>query len=168
MELLSLAKLLIGQPHALGTILLAYVYQAFILHVTDEPYHRVGRVLWFVQLQVLTYFSQLSSPNYVALKSVYPSRTMSSDGLMSFSLGLTNHPTWLLYLKPDIVSSFAWEQFMGFVRPYLQDFEGPTFIYTACRVLVSEAYVSFSPFLYVSSVVCILIYHACGPNSSIK
>ena len=49
MEYLPLAKsLALGRPYALSVILLASVYQAMSKYVSNEPYHRVGDILWFV------------------------------------------------------------------------------------------------------------------------
>ena len=49
MDYLPLAKTLaLGQLYALGTLLLASIYQAMSKYVFDEPYHRVGGALWFV------------------------------------------------------------------------------------------------------------------------
>ena len=49
MEYLPLVKILaLGQPYALGTLLLASIYQAMSKYVSNEPCHRVGGALWFV------------------------------------------------------------------------------------------------------------------------
>ena len=57
MEYLPLAKTLaLGRPYALGTLLLASVYQAMSKYVSDEPYHKIGGVLWFVQMWFFAYF----------------------------------------------------------------------------------------------------------------
>ena len=54
-EYLPLAKTLaLGRPYALDTLLLASVYQAISKYVSDEPYHKVGGALWFVQQSFLT------------------------------------------------------------------------------------------------------------------
>ena len=49
MEYLSLAKTLaLGRPYALGTLLLALVYQAMSKYVFNESYHKFGGALWFI------------------------------------------------------------------------------------------------------------------------
>ena len=46
MEYLPLAKTLaLSQPYALGTLILALVYQAMSKYVYDESYHKVGGAL---------------------------------------------------------------------------------------------------------------------------
>ena len=57
MEYLPLAKILsLGWPYALGTLLLASIYQAMSKYVSDEPYHKIGGVLWLVQCGYLHIF----------------------------------------------------------------------------------------------------------------
>ena len=49
MEYLPLVKTLaLGRPYALGTLLLSSVYQTMIKYASNNPYHKVGGVLWFV------------------------------------------------------------------------------------------------------------------------
>ena len=46
MEYLSLVKTLaLGRPYALGTLLLASVYQAMSKYVSDEPYRHISGAL---------------------------------------------------------------------------------------------------------------------------
>ena len=60
MEYLPLAKALaLGWPYALGTLLLASVYQATSKYVFDKPYHKVGGALWFIQMWFFAYFPEL-------------------------------------------------------------------------------------------------------------
>ena len=57
MEYLPLAKTLaLGRPYALGTLLLASVYHAMNKYVSEEPNHKVGGPLWFVQVWFFAYF----------------------------------------------------------------------------------------------------------------
>ena len=50
MEYLPLARdLNIGRPNALGTILLASLYQSMGKYVSELPYQRVGGAVWFVR-----------------------------------------------------------------------------------------------------------------------
>ena len=64
MEYLPLARALaIGQPYALGTFLLASLYQSMGKYVSELPYQKVRGALWFVQIWLFTYFHDLSSAN---------------------------------------------------------------------------------------------------------
>ena len=46
----SAKELSLGRPYALGTILLASIYQAMSKYVYNKSYHRIGGALWFVQM----------------------------------------------------------------------------------------------------------------------
>ena len=60
MEYLPLTKTLsLGRLYALGTLLLALVYQAMSNYVSYEPYHRACGVLWFLQMWLFAYFPKL-------------------------------------------------------------------------------------------------------------
>ena len=60
MEYLPLARALaIGRPYALGTILLASLYQSMGKYVSEIPYQRVGGALWFVQIWLFANFPRL-------------------------------------------------------------------------------------------------------------
>ena len=73
MEYPSLVRALtIRGPYALGIIFLASLYQAMSRDVTEVPYRRVGRALWFVQIWLFVYFPKLSG----------------ADSFPSMSLGL--------------------------------------------------------------------------------
>ena len=49
MEYLPLARALaIGRPYALGTILLASLYQSMGKYVSEIPYQRMEGAFWFV------------------------------------------------------------------------------------------------------------------------
>ena len=64
MEYLPLARTLaLGRPYALGTLLLVSVYQAMCKYVFDEPYHKVGGDLWFVQIGSLHIFQSFWTGN---------------------------------------------------------------------------------------------------------
>ena len=90
MEYLPLAKTLaLGWPYALGTLLLALVYQAMSKYLSDEPYHRVGGAFWIVQMWLFAYFLDLSVKDFTSFKTfglyvVHSLPTMPSDDLMSF------------------------------------------------------------------------------------
>ena len=108
MEYLPLAKTLaLGRPYALGTLLLASVYQAMSKYVSYKPYHRVGGTLWFVQMWLFAYFLEFSdreSTSYktLRLQVVHSLRTIPSNDFMSF-LGLVDRALVHLFLKPDSV-----------------------------------------------------------------
>ena len=71
MDYLPLAKTLaLGRPYALGTLLLALIYQAMSKYLSDKPYHRVGGVLWFVKLWLFAYFLDLSNREPTSYKSL--------------------------------------------------------------------------------------------------
>ena len=62
MEYLPLARAIaIGRSYALGTILLASLYQSVGKYVIELPYQRVGEALWFVQILLSAYFPELPS-----------------------------------------------------------------------------------------------------------
>ena len=74
MEYLPLARALaIRRPYALGTILLASLYQSMGKYVSEIPYQRVGGALWFVWIWLFAYFPKLSG----------------ADSYRSMSLGLS-------------------------------------------------------------------------------
>ena len=71
MEYLPLAKTLaLGRSYALGTLLLASVYQAMSKYKFNKPYHRVGGALWFVQMYLYTYFLELSDREPTSFKTL--------------------------------------------------------------------------------------------------
>ena len=113
MEYLLLAKTLaLGQPYALGTILLASIYQALSKYVSNEPYHRVGGTLWFVQIWLFAYFQELSGQNPTSFKNLglHVMRslcTMPFDDLMSFFFNLGDRTLLHLFLKPNYVPLLA-------------------------------------------------------------
>ena len=92
-EYLPWAKTLaLGQPYALGTLLLASVYQAMSKYVSNEPYHKVSGALWFIQMLFFPYFPRLfdrepTSYKTLGLHVANSLCTMPSDDLMSFFLG---------------------------------------------------------------------------------
>ena len=92
MEYLPLAKsLVIGQPYALGTILLASLYQSMGKYVSEMPYQRVGGALWFIHIWIFAYFPELSGvesfPSMsLGLSATQSIRTISSSSLSLFSL----------------------------------------------------------------------------------
>ena len=71
MEYLPLAKTLaLGQPYALGTLLLASVYQAMSKYKFNKHYHRVGGALWFVQMYLYTYFLEILDREPTSFKTL--------------------------------------------------------------------------------------------------
>ena len=111
MEYLPLARALaIGGPYALGTILLASLYQSMGKYVSEMPYKRVGGSLWFVQIWLFAYFPKLSGVDsfpsmYLGLSAARSFRTVSSDFLFSFFLSLPYRSWSQLYLTPNFISS---------------------------------------------------------------
>ena len=70
MEYLPLEKTFaLGQPYALGTLFLASVYQAMSKYVSDEPYHKIGGALWFIQMWLFTYFLELLNKEPTSYKT---------------------------------------------------------------------------------------------------
>ena len=96
MEYLPLAKTLsLSCPYALGTLLLALVYLAMSKYVSNEPYHKVGGALWFIQMWFSTYFPELSDREPTSYKTLglhvaHSLCMMPPDDLMSFFLGLVD------------------------------------------------------------------------------
>ena len=119
MEYLPLARALsIGRHYALGTILLASLYQSMGKYVSELPYQRVGGALWFVQIWLFTYFPELLGVNTfpsmsLGLSAAQSIRTISSNSLYSFFLSLENRSLSQLYLKPDTISSPTWQQILN-------------------------------------------------------
>ena len=71
MEYLPLTKTLaLGRPYALGTLLLASVYQAMSKNVFHDPYHKVGGFLWFVHMWLFVYFPELSDREPTSYKTL--------------------------------------------------------------------------------------------------
>ena len=82
-------------------------------YVSDEPYHKVGNTLWFVQMWFFAYFPKLldREPTYnktLGLHVIHSLRTMPFDDLMSFFPGLVGWALIHLYLRPDYVHILAW------------------------------------------------------------
>ena len=111
MEYLPLARAFaIGGPYALGTILLASLYQSMGKYRSELPYQRVGGALWFVQIWLFACFLELSGVDFFPSMSLGLSvarsiRIKSSYSLSSFFLSLANRSLSQLYLKPDTISS---------------------------------------------------------------
>ena len=111
MEYLPLARALaIGRPYALGTILLASLYQSMGKYVSEIPYQRVGGALWFVQIWLFANF--LGQPGVdsfpsmsLGLSATQSIRIISSTFLFYFFLSLENRSLSQLYLKPNTISS---------------------------------------------------------------
>ena len=119
MKYLPLVKTLaLGWSYSLGTLLLALVYQARSKYVSNEPYHKVGSALWFVQMWSVqmwfiqmwffAYFPELldrepTSYKTLGLYVVHSLHTMPSKDLMSFFLGLVDWALIHLYLSLDFV-----------------------------------------------------------------
>ena len=119
MEYLLLVKTLaLGRPYALGSLLLASVYQDMSKYVFDEPYHKVGGALWFVQMWLFPYFLELldrepTSYKTLGLYVAHSLCTMPSDDLMSFFLGLVYQALVHLYLRPDSIHISAWNHILA-------------------------------------------------------
>ena len=113
MEYLPLAKTLsLSWPYVLGTLLLASVYQAMSKYVFDEPYHKVGGALWFVQMWFFAYFPKFSNREPTSYKTLelhvmHSLCKMQSDDLMSLFLGLVDRALVHLYLRLDSVHILA-------------------------------------------------------------
>ena len=157
MEYLLLVKTLtLGCPYALGTLLLASVYQDMSKSVFDEPYHKVGGALWFVQMWFFAYFLELldGEPTFYMTLGLYVAhslRTMPSNDLMSFFLGLVYRALVHLYLRPDYVHISAWNHILASSQPYLHDFESPLASSSAAyRVLISRGCFTFSSLMSAS------------------
>ena len=109
MRFLPLAKTLaLGWHYALGTLLVASIDQAMSKYVFDEPYHRVGDALWFVQMWLFAYLLELSLKELTSYKTlglhvVHSLRMMPSNDLMSFFLGLVDRALVHLFLRPDSI-----------------------------------------------------------------
>ena len=64
-------------------------------YVFNEPYHRVGSALWFIQMWLFAYFPKLldkepTSYKTLGLQVAHSLRTMPSNDIMSFFLGLVD------------------------------------------------------------------------------
>ena len=111
-EYLPMAKALaIGRPYALGTILLASLYQSMGKYVSEIPYQRVGGVLWFIQIWLFAYFPELSDVDSfpsmsLGLSATQSIRTISSNSLSSFFLRLADVKT-KLYDVINICQTFG-------------------------------------------------------------
>ena len=129
MEYLPLAKTLaLGRPYALGTLLLPSIYQTMSNYVSNKPYHKVGGVLWFVQMWLFAYFLELSDREATSYKTLglhvaHSLRTMSSDDLMSLFLGLIDRALVHLFLRPDYIHISSLNQILASSLPYMHEFE---------------------------------------------
>ena len=157
MEYLPLVKTIaLSRPYALGTLLLTLVYQAMSKYVFDYPYHKVGGALWFIQMWFFAYFLELSDREPTSYKTLglhvtYSLRTMPSDDLMPFFLGLVDKALVHLYLRPDSVHISAWNKILDSYQPYMQDFESLfASASTTCRVLISGGCLAFSSLMSAS------------------
>ena len=108
------SSLAIGWPYALGTILLASLYQSMGKDVSEIPYQRVGGALRFVYIWLFVYFPKLSGVDSfpsmsLGLSAAQSIRTISSDSHSYFLLSLADRSLSQLYLKPDIISSPTWQ-----------------------------------------------------------
>ena len=104
----STKTLPLSQSYALGTLLLALVYQAMSKFIFDEPYHRVGGALWFVQMWLFAYFLELLDRDHTFFKTLrlhplHSLHTMPSNDLMFFFLGLVDRAQVHLFFKPDSI-----------------------------------------------------------------
>ena len=167
-EYLPLARpLAIGWPYALGTILLASLYQSMGKYVSEIPYQRVGGALSFVQIWLFAYFPELSGADSFLSMSLDLSvaqsiRIISSPSFFFSFLSLVDTSLSQLYLKPDTISSPTWQQILNSSTPYLLDFKySSAFLSTVCRVLISGGCYTFSPQLSSSSIVFLPFLWAC-------
>ena len=88
-------------------------------YVSNEPYHKVGGALWFVQMWLFSYFPKLSNKEPTSYKTLglyvmHSLRTMPSDDLMSFFLDLVERALVLLFFRPDSVHISTWKLDFGF------------------------------------------------------
>ena len=76
--------------------------------------------MWF-----FAYFPELSDrePTSLGIHVAHSVRTMPSDDLMSFFLGLVDWALIHLYLRLDFVHISIWNQILASSQPYLEDFE---------------------------------------------
>ena len=93
-------------------------------YVSNEPYHKDGGALWFVQMWFFAYFPELldrepTSYKTLGLHVAHSLRTMPSNDLMSFFLGLVDRALVHLFLRPDFVHISAWNQILASSHPYL-------------------------------------------------
>ena len=82
--------------------------------------------LWFVQMWVFSYFSELldRDPTFyktLGLHVAHSLRMMPSDDLMSFFFGLVDQALIHLFLRPDYVHILAWNKILDSSHPYLHD-----------------------------------------------
>ena len=165
MEYLPLAKTLsLGRPYALGTLLLALVYQAMSKYDSNEPYHKVGGALWFVQILFFAYFPELldkepTSYKTLGLHVAHSLCTIISDKHMSFFLGMVDWALIHLYLRLFFVHISAWNKILASSQPCLQDFESPlAFASTTCRVLILGGCFTFSSSMSTSPSPTFLVF----------
>ena len=97
-------------------------------YVSNEPYHRIGGALWFVQMRLFVYFPELSGrePTFfktLGLHVMHSLRTMPSNDLMSLFLGLVDRALVHLFLRHDYVHISAWNQILASSKPYIHDCE---------------------------------------------
>ena len=148
--------LALGRPSTLGTLLFASVYLAMSKYVSDEPYHKVGGALSFVQMWLFAYFPNLSNKEPTSYKTLglhvpHSLCTMPSNELMSFFLGLVDRALVHLFLRPNSVHISAWNHILASSQPYLHDFESLMASTSAnCRELISRGYFAFSSSLSAS------------------
>ena len=72
-------------------------------------------------------------------------RTMPSDDLMSFFLGLVDQALVDLYLRPDSLHISAWNQTLASSQPYLHDSENPlASAIAACKGIILGGCFAFS------------------------
>ena len=145
---------------------MASIYQVMSKYVSDEPYHRVGGALWFVQKWLFAYFPELSDkePTFymtLGLHVAHSLHTMPSDDLMSFFLGLVDGALLHLFFRPDSVHNSAWNEILASSQPYLHDFESPVaFANATFRVLILGGFFAFSS-LFSASPSSIWTYLLC-------
>ena len=101
--------------------------------------------LWKTRHEVRTIGEDTCSYKTLGLHVAHSPRTMPSNDLMSFFLGLVDRVLIHLYLRLDYVHISAWNQILASSQPYLHDFESP-FVSTSvtCRVLILGGCFTFS------------------------
>ena len=105
---------------------------------------------------VFAYFLELFNRDPTSYKTLglhvaHSLRTMPSDDLMSFFLGLVDQALVHLFLRPNSVHISASNQILASSQPYLHDFKIlVASSSTTCRVLISRGCFAFSSSLSTS------------------
>ena len=126
-------------------------------YFSNEPYHKVGGVLWLVHMWLIVYFSEFldrepTSYKTLGLHVTHSLRAMPSNDLMSFFLELVDWALVHLYFMPNSIHISASNHILASSQPYLHACESRlAFASTACRVLVSGGSFTFLSLKFASS-----------------